>query len=149
MYPAGELVVIDIKDQLWQGIALKEKDFRAFIKETDWSTYQHNHVAIYCSVDALIPTWAYMLLATALKPFAQSIVFGDINALESALFDQVIAKLNLADYQDKRVVVKGCSDKSVPTSAYVRISAELHSIAKAIMFGEPCSTVPIWKQPRK
>lgn len=149
LYPEGERVLLDIKDQLWQGLALKEKDFRAYIKETDWSIYQDRYIALTCTVDAIIPTWAYMLLTTAISPFAKKVVFGDLNYLESVLFEEAIAKLNYSQYQDARIVIKGCSDRAVPTSSYVKLTENLQQYAKAIMYGEPCSTVPLWKKPRK
>lgn len=148
LYPKGDRVLLDIKDQLWQGLALKEKDFRAYIKENDWSVYQDNFVALTCSVDAIIPTWAYMLLATAITPFAKKVVFGDLEFLESSLMEESIKQLDFTTYQDARIVIKGCSDKEVPTATYVLLTAKLQAYAKAIMFGEPCSTVPLWKKPR-
>ncbi len=148
LYPKGDRVLLDIKDQLWQGLALKEKDFRAYIKENDWSVYQDNFVALTCSVDAIIPTWAYMLLATAITPFAKKVVFGDLEFLESSLMEESIKQLDFTTYQDARIVIKGCSYKEVPTATYVLLTAKLQAYAKAIMFGEPCSTVPLWKKPR-
>lgn len=148
LYPEGERVLLDIKEQLWQGLALKEKDFRAYIKATDWSVYQDKYVALSCSVDAIIPTWAYMLLATALNPFAKRVVFGDLTYLEGILFEEVIERIDYSQYQDARVVIKGCSDRAVPTASYVKLTEKLQPFAKAIMFGEPCSTVPLWKKPR-
>lgn len=148
LYPDGERVLLDIKDQLWQGMALKEKDFRAYIKETDWSIYQDKYVALTCSVDAIIPTWAYMLLTTAIAPFAKRVVFGDLTFLEAILFEEAIAKLDYAQYHDARIVIKGCSDRAVPTSSYVKLTEKLQPFVKVIMYGEPCSTVPLWKKPR-
>ena len=148
LYPKGERVLLDIKDQLWQGMALKEKDFRAYIKETDWSVYQDKYVALTCTVDAIIPTWAYMLLTTAIAPFAKRVVFGDLTYLESILFEESIANIDYSQYQDARIVIKGCSDKAVPTSSYVKLTEKLQPFVKVIMYGEPCSTVPLWKKPR-
>lgn len=145
-YPEGERVLYDIKDNLWQGIALKEKDFRAFVKENDWLVYQGKHVAITCSADAIVPTWAYMLLTTALQPFAKKIVFGDLATLETVLFKEAMESINAEDYTDARVVVKGCSDKEVPPSAYVELTEKLMPYVKSLMFGEPCSTVPLYKK---
>lgn len=149
IYHAGERVLIDIKEQLWQGIALKEKDFRDYIVSTDWSTYQDKNIAIHCSADAIIPTWAYMLLASSLAPYSNKVVFGNLDNLENALFQDAISLLNFEAFRDQRIVIKGCSNQPVPTNAYVQLTEKLRPIAKAIMYGEPCSTVPIYKKPRK
>lgn len=149
-YPEGERVLYDIKDNLWEGIALKEKDFRAFVKEHDWSQYQDQFVALHCSVDAIVPTWAYMLLATKLAPFAKKVCFGDLAQLESLIFEEAIAqKIKPEKYEDAKVVIKGCSQKEVPPSAYVKLTEMLQPYAKILMYGEPCSTVPLYKKPRK
>ena len=149
LYVSGERVLYDIKDNLWQDIALKEADFRTFIKQNDWSVYQDKLVALHCSVDAIIPTWAYMLLTIKLNQFAKKVVFGDLETLETLLFEEAIAKVNPADYEDARLVIKGCGDLNVPTSAYVKLTELLQPVAKILMYGEPCSTVPLYKQPRK
>ena len=149
LFPMGERVLYDIKDNLWQDIALKEKDFREFVKEHDWSQYQDKFVAIHCSVDAIVPTWAYMLLTTKLAPFARKIVFGNLQDLERILFEEALSKVDPHDYIDARVVIKGCSDKEVPASAYIRLTEILQPVAKILMYGEPCSTVPLYKKPRK
>ncbi|MFT5667197.1 MAG: hypothetical protein ACI9DK_001385 [Vicingaceae bacterium] len=149
IFPEGERVLYDIKENLWQEIALKEKDFREFVKHHDWSTYQDKYVAIYCSVDAIVPTWAYMLLTTKLAPFAKKVVFGNLEELETILFEEAISKVNPNDYIDARVVIKGCSGKLVPPSAYVRVTELLQPVVKVLMYGEPCSTVPLYKKPRK
>jgi len=125
---------------------LREKDFREFVKEHDWSAYVGKHVAITCSADAIVPTWAYMLLASKLAPYAVTVIFGDLVTLETLLFTQSFHKLDIEQYRDQRVVVKGCGDISVPVSAFVEISAKLTTIAKSVMYGEPCSTVPIFKR---
>jgi len=148
-YPQGERVLYDLKNNLWQGIALKEKDFREFIKTNDWSVYQDKYVALHCSVDAIIPTWAYMLLTTKIAPYAKKVVFGTLDTLEEVLFEEALSTIKLSDYQDARIVIKGCSDKAVPASAYVKLTALLQSHAKVLMYGEPCSTVPLWKRPIK
>lgn len=149
MYPEGEQVLYDIKNNLWEGIALKEKDFRQFVKDNDWSVYQDKFVAIHCSEDAIVPTWAYMLLATAISPYAKKVVFGDLASLQSILFEDVINKIDAEDYKDARIVVKGCSKKTVPISAYVKLTEKLQPVVKSLMFGEACSSVPLYKQPRK
>jgi hypothetical protein len=142
----GERVFIDIKDQLFQGIALREKDFREYIASHDWSMYAGKHVAVGCSEDAIIPTWAYMLLGVQLTPFVKTLVFGDLADLEKLLFDQALAKVNPADFQDAKIVIKGCSKESVPTDAYLKITQLLQPVAKSLFYGEPCSTVPLYKR---
>ncbi len=145
-YPAGERVLLDIKDQLFQGLMLREKDFREFIKTSDWSTYQNKYVAIHCSADAIIPTWAFMLVASALEPFAKNYVFGNLEQLETVLYQGLLSKLDLKPYKDARIVIKGCGKLPVPTAAYVEMMRLLRPLAKSIMYGEPCSTVPLYKQ---
>lgn len=144
----GERVVYDIKENLFHGLILKEKDFRAFVKEHDWSQYDGKNIAIICSADAIVPTWAYMLLATKLTGHANYYVFGDLEALEQALMQEAIAKINPSDYQDAKVVVKGCGSIPVPTYAYVEIIRKLLPVAQSLMYGEPCSTVPLYKRPK-
>jgi hypothetical protein len=145
-YVNGERVVIDIKDQLFQGLILKEKDFRAFIKDHDWSQYQNKFVAITCSVDAVIPTWAYMLLTSALQPYARTIVFGSLDDLEMKIFSEQLLKIDWNQFSNAKVVIKGCSKVNVPTAVYVEATRLLLSHAASIMFGEPCSTVPVYKR---
>lgn len=144
----GERVVYDLKDNLFQGLILREKDFREFLKGHDWSMYEGKNVAIVCSEDAIVPTWAYMLLAIKLEPYANSFVFGDLKALEDKLFFDAVATIEVEDYRDARVVIKGCSKHPVPTSAYVEITRKLKPVVQSLMFGEPCSTVPLYKRPR-
>jgi hypothetical protein len=148
-YPAGERVLFDIKDLLFQGLILKEKDFREFIKNENWSAYKDKYVAIICSADAIVPTWAYMLLATHLEPFAKKVVFGNLEVLETVLFDEVLSKLNPNDYKDARIVIKGCGKLPVPIAAYVELTRILRPVAKSIMYGEPCSTVPLYKKAKE
>jgi len=147
-YDHGERVVYDLKDNLFMGLILKEKDFREFLKNHDWSQYTGKNVAVGCSEDAVIPTWAYMLLTLQLAPFAHVVVFGDLADLEDQLFDEALQKINPEDFRDARVVVKGCSKFPVPTSAYVAITRKLQPVVQTLMFGEPCSTVPLFKRPK-
>ena len=147
-YHQGERVVFDIKNQLFQELVLKENDFREFVKTNDWSAYAGKNVALICSVDAIVPTWAYMLMASELQPVANKVVFGDLEALEQALFHEAILKIDFQELEGQRVVVKGCSKHPVPTFAYVALVEKLRPIARSIMYGEPCSTVPIYKKPR-
>ncbi len=144
--PIGERVFFDLKPLLFQELVLKEKDFRSFIAEHDWSSYQDKFVAIGCSTDAIIPTWAFMLLSIHLTPYAKRIVEGDLQDLEQVLYQEAIDKLPLSDYENARVVVKGCSKESVPRSAYIHLSTKLQPIAKSLFYGEPCSTVPLFKK---
>jgi Protein of unknown function (DUF2480) len=145
LYLPGERVLFDIKPLLFQELILREKDFREFVKNEDWSKYQDKFIALTCSADAIVPVWAYMLLATKLEPLAKKVVFGDLAALEDILFHEAMAKIDVNDYADARVVIKGCGDIAVPKSAYVEITTLLRPVAKSIMYGEPCSTVPLYK----
>ena len=145
-YPKGERVIYDIKDNLFHGLMLKEKDFREFIKAHDWSQYTGKYVAVTCTADAIVPAWAYMLLATKLAPYALEVVFGNNELLETVLFLKNIANHNFEQYRDQRVVIKGCGEIDVPVSAYVELTKIMTPITKSLMFGEPCSTVPIFKR---
>lgn len=143
---AGKRVLFDIKDWLFREMILKEKDFRDFVKNHDWSQYQNQNIAFYCSTDAIVPTWAYMLLASAAQPYAHKYVFGNLEQLEIALYNDAIAQINPADYADKRIILKGCSQNELPVSAYVEISNKLLPVVKSLMYGEACSNVPIYKK---
>lgn len=144
--PKEDIVIYDIKDNLFHGLILKEKDFREFIKNHDWSQYANKHVGIICSTDAIVPTWAYMLLANKLEPHAASVHFGDKETVLNNLFQEALSKIDYEDYADQRVVVKGCGDIYVPESAFVTFTVALSKVAKSIMYGEPCSTVPVYKR---
>jgi len=145
-YQPGDRVVVDITDQLYEGIILKEKDFRSFIKTHDWSAYQNKFVAITCSADAIIPTWAYMLISIALKPFAKDVVFGTLSDLEVEIFRKALQKVEWSKFENAKVVVKGCSKVEVPASIYVEATNQLMNYVSSLMFGEPCSTVPLYKK---
>lgn len=145
-YPAGERVLLDIKDQLFMGLILREKDFRTYIAETDWAQYTGKYVAITCSADAIVPTWAYMLLAAALEPYAATYTFGSIEELDRALVSAALDTVDFTQFQDKPVVIKGCADVPMPTAMYVEVMKRLLPYAKKLSFGEPCSTVPLWKR---
>ncbi|PZR03128.1 MAG: hypothetical protein DI539_26705 [Flavobacterium psychrophilum] len=149
LYTPGERVLLDIKDQLFQGMILKEKDFRDFIKATDWSVYKNKFVAITCSVDAIIPTWAFMLLTIALQSHASKIVFGNIDDLENQIFHDTLSTIDYETYRDAKIVIKGCSKVHVPVAVYVEATNKLKPFAASIMFGEPCSTVPLYKKPKQ
>ena len=144
--PKEEIVIYDIKDNLFHGLILREKDFRAFINEHDWSQYEQKHVGIICSADAIVPTWAYMLLTNKLEPYALSVHFGDQETVRNNLFDQALDQINFSQYQDERVVVKGCGDIYVPESAFIKFTLGLSKYVRSIMYGEPCSTVPVFKR---
>lgn len=148
VYPQGERSVFDLKPLLWQEIALKEDDLRAFCKSHDWSRYTGQLVSVHCSADAIIPTWAYMLVATYLQPYAAFVTQGDAEQLERAVFTRFVEQLDVEAYRGARVVVKGCSKLPVPLSAYVELSTKLLPVVKSLMFGEPCSTVPLYKAPK-
>jgi hypothetical protein len=146
-YPKGERVLFDLKPLLFQELILKEKDFREFIKEHDWAGYKDKMVAITCTADAIVPTWAFMLVSIALEPFAKKIIFGSLATLEAILFNEVLKTINYSEYQDKRIVIKGCGNLPVSINAYVELVRGLKPFAKSIMYGEPCSTVPLYKAP--
>ena len=146
LLPQGKRSHIDIKDQLWQGLALKEQDFRDWLKNTDWSQYKGHYVSLSCSVDAIIPHWAYMLLVSVLEPHASLVLFGSPEELETELFRRALRQINSEEYKDARIVIKGCSDVVLPKSAYADLVMQLQPVAKSIMFGEPCSTVPVYKR---
>ncbi|ELR69558.1 hypothetical protein C900_04946 [Fulvivirga imtechensis AK7] len=148
-YQHGERVLFDIKDWLFQGIILKEKDFRQAVKDHDWEQYTDKHVALTCTADAIVPTWAYMLLATKLEPHAITVIHGTLGELEKILFKVALDKIDINEFLDKKVVVKGCGHLPIPEFAYVEITSKLRSVASSIMYGEPCSTVPLYKAPKK
>lgn len=147
-YPKGERKSIDIAPWLFEGIMLREKDFRQSVKDHDWSQYQDCYVAVFCSEDAIIPQWAYMLLSSSLAAYAKKVVFGTREQMESILMDGDIAALDLSELEDQRVIIKGCGDLPIPPHAYVSIVSKLQPLVKSIMFGEACSTVPIFKKKR-
>ncbi|SFT18288.1 DUF2480 family protein [Sphingobacterium wenxiniae] len=144
--PTGEIFIYDIKDNLFHGLILKEKDFREFIKQHDWSQYQNKHIGIICSTDAIVPTWAYMLLANKLEPHATSVHFGTKEDVERDWFMNKLSTIDYTTFLDQRVVVKGCGDIHIPEAAFVKFTVELSKVAKSIMYGEPCSTVPVFKR---
>lgn len=145
-YPKEDISVFDLQPHLFMGMILKEKDFRTALQEYDWSVYQNKVTAVTCTADAIIPMWAYMLVATYLQPVAKDIVFGDENAARQQLFLRNLAAIPATDFVDQRVVVKGCGDIPIGEFAYLEITKKLRPVAKSIMYGEPCSTVPIFKK---
>lgn len=148
-FPKEEIVVFDIKDYLFMGLILKEKDFRVALKELSLEKYEHKIVAVTCSADAIIPMWAYMLIASLLQPVCINVILGNADEVQNKLLLQNIQQIDVAAYMDNRVVVKGCGEKPIPEEAYLEITNKLRPIAKSIMFGEPCSTVPVYKKPKE
>ena len=146
LYPRGEIKTFDLKEYLFMGLILKEKDFRAALLTTDWEQYKDKYVAITCTADAIIPMWANMLVASYLHPVAKDVVFGDEKKLIESVLQKNIEALSTAEFIDQRIVVKGCGDIAIPESAYVAITNKLRPVVKSIMYGEPCSTVPIFKK---
>ncbi|MEM7552477.1 MAG: DUF2480 family protein [Bacteroidota bacterium] len=145
-YTEGKRVLIDIKPWLFQEVILKEKDFRTHLKEQDWSQYDGCYVSVTCSSDAIIPMWAYMLIASKLEGYAKKTVFGDLRKLEEVLFSEKILAFDKTELLDKKLVIKGCGDIDVPESAFIELTQKLQPVASSIMFGEPCSTVPVFKR---
>lgn len=146
LYTSGERVLFDIKDLLFQGLVLREKDFRDFVKSHEWAQYRNKWVAITCTADAIVPTWAYMLLSASLQPYAGLVIFGSLQELEIRLYERALIKVDWSKFENAKVVVKGCSKVEVPVSAYVAVTSQLRKVATSIMYGEPCSTVPIFKK---
>ena len=144
-YPQGIRTVIDIKSWLFQELILKETDFREHLKNHDWSQYKDQYIALTCSVEAIIPFWAYMLITTYVSPFAKKVVVGDLKAVETSIFQDIINSIDIEEFKAKQVIIKGCSNKPIPETAYIQLIEKLQPIVKSIMFGEPCSTVPLFK----
>lgn len=145
-YPEGEIVTFDMKDYLFMGMILKEKDFRASMQSLDWEQFRGKNVGLICTVDAVIPLWAYMLVVSNLEPLANYTAFGDADFIYKTLYLQNLGKIDLSAFADKRIVIKGCGDKRVGEVAYAEITRLLRPTAKSIMYGEPCSTVPVYKK---
>ena len=148
-YPVGERVIFDVKDWLLEGFVLREKEFRKEAKAHNWADYKDKYVALTCSSDAIIPAWAYMLITTYLQPYAKKVVAGDLETLETVIYTEVLQNLNVDDLQDKPVIVKGCANKPVPTNAYLLLIEKLQPVVKTLMYGEACSSVPLYKKPKK
>lgn len=144
-YPEGNRVVLDMKQWLFKELILKEADFRLSLKNHDWSKYKNAHVAITCSSDAIIPSWAYLLLSTYLNTVCKTVVIGNLKELETRIFYTVIENLDISIYKNKPVIIKGCTHKPIPETAYILLLEKLQPVAKSIMFGEACSSVPLYK----
>jgi len=145
-YPQGIRISIDIKKWLFQELILKEVEFRAHLINHDWSQYKNNFVALTCSSDAIIPSWAFMLITTYLTPFTKKIIVGNLKDLETAIFHDIISEFPLDNFKNKPVIIKGCANKPIPETAYIQLIEKLQPVAKSIMFGEACSTVPLFKK---
>ena len=145
-YPKGDRMVLDIKDWLFEGFILKEKEFRAFVEEHDWSQYEGAYVAMHCSTDAIVPGWAYILLSVKLSGIAKKIIQGSLVDLETSIYQSIIEQLDISEYQDKLIIIKGCSKKPVPANAYLFLAERLKQVARSIMYGEACSSVPLYKR---
>ncbi|MBJ7879451.1 DUF2480 family protein [Gelidibacter salicanalis] len=145
-YPKGQRTVLDIKEWLFQELVLREKDFREHVKQHDWAQYQDHYVALTCTSDAIVPAWAFMLLTVHLEPYAKTIVIGSLEQLESSIYQEVIHNLDTAAFVDQPLIIKGCAHKPVPANAYIMLSQKLRPIARSIMYGEACSSVPLYKR---
>lgn len=148
-YPQGSRVQFDISDWLFEGLLLREKDFRESVKQHDWSQYSNAFVALHCATDAIIPSWAYLLVTAELSNFAKKVVIGNLELLETVIYTNVINQLSIDAYKDKPVIIKGCSNKPIPPSAYTLLISKIQPVAKSIMYGEACSTVPLFKKKAK
>ncbi len=145
-FPKEEILVFDMKDYLFMGLILKEKDFRESLKILDTAPYQNKIAALTCTADAIIPMWAYMLAASALQPVASEIIFGNEELARKKILLRNIARINTTAFAEKRIVIKGCGEIAIPEEAYVEITSLLRPVARSIMYGEPCSTVPVYKK---
>jgi len=145
-YPEGERVLLDIKDWLHEGFILREKEFRNYISGHNWEQYKEAHVALTCSTDAIVPGWAYMLITTKLQPHARKVVIGDLTDLETTIYQSIIENLDVSRFKDKPVIIKGCSNKPVPPNAYLWATSKIQSVARSVMYGEACSSVPLFKR---
>ncbi len=146
LYPEFEIAEVDLKNLLVDGVMLREKDLREFVRTHDWTSYQNKQVAVFCSADAILPTWAFMLVAIALQPYAKHVRFGNKETYIAEHFKKALDALNWDQYRDAKVVIKGCSDVHVPESVFVEAATRLRAVAASIMYGEPCSTVPLFKR---
>lgn len=146
LYPEGKRLLLDLKPWLYQGVMLREKPFRQHLKEHDWSTYRNAYVALHCSGDAILPGWTYMLVTTFLQPYAKRVVQGGLEDLETALFYALLHDLDVSPYRDARVIIKGCASRAIPQAAFVALVQKLQPVSRSILYGEACSTVPLFKR---
>ncbi len=145
-YPIGNRVTLDISQWLFEGFILREKDFRAQVKDYNWKQYQDCFVALTNSTDAIIPAWAFMLLTIQLTPFVKKVTVGSLEQLETIIYTEILSELNVEQYKNKLVIIKGCANKPIPKNAYLQLTQALQPIAKSIMYGEACSSVPLFKK---
>ena len=145
-FPKGEKIVFDLKDHLFMEMILKEKDFREALKKIDWSAYKDKNVALTCTADAIIPVWAWMLAASYLQPVAKELIMGDEKELHKNLFLKNISAIDVSEFEGKKVVIKGCGETPIEDYVYMEITKRLRPVAQSIMYGEPCSTVPVFKK---
>ena len=145
-YPEGERILFDISDWLYKGLILREKDFRESVQNHDWTNYKDKYVALTCKTDAIIPSWAYLLITTYLGPLVKKVVVGNLELLETTIFQDIINNIDITEYKDKPIIIKGCADKPIPETASAQLVHKLLPLAKTIMFGEACSTVPLYKR---
>jgi hypothetical protein len=144
-YPKGQRILFDIKDWLYEGFVLREKDFRNQVAEYNWSQYQDCYVALTCSSDAIIPGWAFMLISLQFQPYTKKTIIGNLEALETSIYQDILSALDVTEFTGKPIIIKGCSKKPVPQNAYIMLANKLKPIAKSIMYGEACSSVPLYK----
>jgi len=145
-YPDGKRVLFDIKDWLLEGLVLREKDFREYVKNYNWSQHQNQYVALTCSTDAIVPAWAYMLLVVNLEPFVEKAVIGTLDDLETSVYQDIINTIDVESFKNKPIIIKGCANKPVPVNAYTMLINKLKPVAKSLMYGEACSSVPLFKR---
>ena len=145
-YPQGKRILFDIKDWLFEDFVLREKDFRDQVKQFNWSQFKDNYVALTCSSDAIIPAWAFILLSIHLEPFSKKTVIGNLELLETSIYQDVLNTLDISGFSNKPIIIKGCSKKPVPQNAYIMLANKLKPIAHSIMYGEACSSVPLYKK---
>jgi hypothetical protein len=145
-YPEGKRVLFDIKTWLLEGLVLREKDFRELVKNYNWSQHQNQYVALTCSTDAIVPAWAYMLLVVNLEPFVEKAVIGTLEDLETSVYQDIINKIDVDSFKNKPIIIKGCANKPVPVNAYTMLIKKLKPVAKSLMYGEACSSVPLFKR---
>ena len=146
MIPEQPVFYLDIKDQLFQELLLREKDFRAWVKEHDWGQYKNAYVAVFCSSDAIVPTWAYMLIAAAIQPYTDDLFYSTPANLPGLIAERKLSDIHPEKYVDVRVVIKGCGEREIDNQAYVKLTTMLLPVVKSLMYGEPCSTVPVYKK---
>jgi len=148
LYVPGNRVILDISQWLEEGFLLRESSFRQSLKDHDWTIYKDAYVALQCSTDAIIPAWAYMLAATYLQGITKKTITGSLETLETILYTEKINALNVSEYQNLPLIIKGCSNKPVPENAYLLLLEKLQPVVRSLMFGEACSSVPLYKKGR-